>query len=89
MYTSFLGTCRCFRCKADSEAYIPTYLFKTDAHNASQIWYSAPSWVRYKNRCLYFLRMTVIGTKRTCRSSRLMSVVGGRTDSITDGLDLG
>ena len=29
------------------------------------------------------------GTKRTCRSSRLMSVVGGRTDSITDGLDLG
>src|ERR1700680_235309 len=35
MYTAFLGTCRCFRCKTDSEAYIQTYLFKTDATNAS------------------------------------------------------
>jgi hypothetical protein len=34
MFTAFLGTCRCFRCGADSEAYIQTYLFKTDYSNA-------------------------------------------------------
>jgi hypothetical protein len=35
MCTAFRGTCRCFRRQSDSEAYIQTYLFKTDATNAS------------------------------------------------------
>jgi hypothetical protein len=35
MFTCFHGTFRCFRCGADSEAHIQTYLFKTDAKNAS------------------------------------------------------
>lgn len=36
MYTCFQGTFRCIRCGTDSEAPIQTYLFKTDASNASR-----------------------------------------------------
>jgi hypothetical protein len=36
MFTAFHGTCRCFRCGADSEEYIQTYLFKTHYGNASR-----------------------------------------------------
>ena len=35
MFTCFQGTFRCIKCGTDSEAYIQTYLFKTDASNAS------------------------------------------------------
>ena len=38
MFTCLQGTFRCFRCGTDSEAYIQTYLLKTDASNASHLY---------------------------------------------------
>jgi hypothetical protein len=35
MFTCLRGTFRCIRCGTDTEAHIQTYLFKTDASNAS------------------------------------------------------